>query len=119
MKRTKYNTIPLNLASAALQNTEIGTPDRGRCIGIAVVNGSADTITGILNIGITASNGEAIVQPVDHRILKRGEIGGYNGFIPVNFETNGKVKVNISRSSALAQTFIGQLVLVIEINDEL
>ena len=86
---------------------------RGRCIGVAFFEFVTPPSQNI-NLSIEDTQGNPILEAVDIRDYEKGTTGGLDSYKPVNFQTNGKVIINMFSPLELGRQFNGHLLFVID-----
>ncbi|MBC8753972.1 hypothetical protein H2O64_04770 [Kordia sp. YSTF-M3] len=114
-RKLKYVGVNLTLASRAKSSQEPKELTKGKCIGVTFfVYG--DLPPQNINLSIEDTQGNPILEAVDVRDFEKGNTGGLQAYKQVNFNTNGKVYINLFSPQDAATTVNGHFLFVIDTN---
>jgi hypothetical protein len=89
---------------------------QGRCVAMSVVQFSNADETANINLSIIDTAGTDVIDAIDFRVYRLGSLGGLNGFVPVDFQSNPELRVVLSNPLGTNGTFNAQVVFAIETN---
>ncbi|MEM6697992.1 MAG: hypothetical protein AAF599_06330 [Bacteroidota bacterium] len=112
-KKLKYLGVNLSIATGGKSTQETKELVRGKCVGVTFFPFAA-LPTQNINISIEDTQGNPIVEAVDVRDYEKGIIGGLQSYKSVNFNTNGKVLINMFSPSVITRQVEGHFLFVID-----
>jgi hypothetical protein len=114
-RNLKYIGINLTIETNGKFIQESKELVRGRCIRVAFFPFGTPPSQNI-NLSVEDTQGNPILEAVDIRDYEKGTSGGLDSYKEVNFQTNGKVIINMFSPLELGRQFGGHLLFVIDTN---
>ncbi|QHI35749.1 hypothetical protein IMCC3317_10970 [Kordia antarctica] len=112
-RKLKYVGVNLLLARGTKSKQEPKELVKGKCIGVAFfVFGNLPAQN--INLSIEDTQGNPILEAVDVRDYEKGIAGGQKAYKEVNFNTNGKVYINLFSPADAISPVHGHFLFVID-----
>lgn len=112
-KNLKYVGVNLTITTNGKSVQEPKELVRGKCVGVAFF-AFATVPSQNINLSIEDTQGNPILEAVDVRDFNKGITGGLEAYKPVNFNTNGKIHINMFSPLEVSRQFSGHFLFVID-----
>lgn len=112
-RKLKYVGVNLTVAARGKSVQEPKELIKGRCIGVAFFAYGALPAQNI-NLSIEDTQGNPVLEAVDVRDFEKGTTGGLESYKQVDFQTNGKVYINLFSPLDIEAGVSGHFLLVID-----